>query len=753
MLPLRFSPAAVLMAVALLAAVSLSAALHLATVTPRLGLVLAPSPETGVPTIVAVDPDGPAAALAAPERPLQVAAIGGVALAAGDLVEDPDQFETYAAIDGFLARQSDLAAALHQETIALDLRRDGAPLRIEVRPVRARLADLPGRFWMQVFAAVGSLAVGGWVLALRRSDRAARIFALSSFGLFTAIMAAAVYSSREIALDGSVFRILSALNHLGAICSNAALVALFLSYPRRIVGLRTLGAGAFVALCWLAIDVAHAMPSPVFGMHVFLMAMLVLMIVSLAVQWRATRRDPAERAAARWIGTCVLFGAGAYSALISVPLLHGAEPFMSQAHTFLFLMMIYAGIAVGIGRYRLFELGEWCFRIGFYSGAVALLVALDAILVFALQFDPAPSLGIALLAVGFAYLPARDLLWRRLIVRRTLADDELFRRIVEAALAPSPSDRSARWRDLLRALFDPLHMEDVAGGSRDPEIRADGLELLVPGTTHAPSLLLKFPWGGRGLFGPSHIRLVRQVTTLAQTVEDGRAAYERGVEEERRRIAQDLHDDVGARLLSGLNKPDLDQTRQTLRAALADLKTAIRGLAGEERPLGDVLADLRHETAERLAGAGVDLDWPPFEDERAEAAMLPYRLYGNLISAVREAISNTLRHAAASRVTVDVRRSGADLVVTIADDGVGLRASARGTSTGLGLGTLTRRLAAAGGRFSMPETERGTLLRFDLPLPGPLPGNADSDPAPRIEHSLRSLFPNAAFERNSPEPP
>jgi signal transduction histidine kinase len=712
----RLSPNAVIAAVMLVWALGVGAAIRTAVETPRLGLTFGLDEASGAIRIVSVDPAGPAAAI---EPGGQLLSVGDLTLEASDIVEDPDQFTTYPALDGFLERQGRIVRTLAEPPVSLAVREaDGGVRRYLVRPGPATIGDLPGLFWLQVFAATGSLLVGGWVLALRRSDRAARLFALSSFGLFTAIMAAAVYSTRELALDGTTFRVLAAVNHFGANLSNGALVGLFLSYPQPLVGVRALAALGALVMGWFGLDAAHALPTPFYGGHGFLAVMLLLILAAIAAQWRATRSDPGGRAVVRWVGACVVFGAGAYALGISVPLLYGMEPLLRQAHSFLFLMMIYAGIAVGVGRYRLFQLGEWAFRIGFYTGAVLLLVALDVLLVFALGLAPAPSFGLAILAVGFGYLPARDFLWRRLVARRRLSDEELFRRVVEAALAATPPERAARWRDLLAALFDPLAIVETATVAGEPEVRDDGIELLVPGTAAAPSLLLRYPWSGRGLFGPSHVRLARQVTALAQEIEDRRAAYERGVSEERQRISRDLHDDVGARLLSCIHKPDLEQTRETLRAALADLRTAISGLAGEERALGDVLADLRHEAFERTEAAGLALDWPFLDDELAASLPLPYRIYGNLTSALRETISNAIRHARARTIAVRIEVATGRLRVRVTDDGIGLAAS-RGAAgpPGHGLASLRRRMEAIGGSLALADLGRGTCVLLELPLP------------------------------------
>lgn len=73
------------------------------------------------------------------------------------------------------------------------------------------------------------------------------------------------------------------------------------------------------------------------------------------------------------------------------------------------------GVAIGVARYRLFELEGWAFGVLFYVAGVLLLVLLDAFLIFVLSLDRVPALGLSLMAVALLYLPLRDALHRRIV--------------------------------------------------------------------------------------------------------------------------------------------------------------------------------------------------------------------------------------------------------------------------------------------------------------------------------------------------
>jgi hypothetical protein len=118
----------------------------------------------------------------------------------------------------------------------------------------------------------------------------------------------------------------------------------------------------------------------------------------------------------------VIVGAGAFIGSVALPAMIGKPAILDPRFSLGFFVIIYVGMAVGLRRHKLFELDQWAFRILFYLGAGIALLVLDAILLAGLRYSPQASLGAALLIVAFAYLPFRDVLWRRTVARRTMKD-------------------------------------------------------------------------------------------------------------------------------------------------------------------------------------------------------------------------------------------------------------------------------------------------------------------------------------------
>jgi signal transduction histidine kinase len=734
-------PSLVVQGAMLVCLAAIAATLSIVLSQPWLGLTLAGDADTNAVRIVAVDPSGPARIMTAPATLRAVASPDDSALAVTletiDVIEEPDVLDTYAQIDRLMARQSALATLLRRPQVALNLGPAGSDESVIVSPARTPVGALPAAFWVQLLTGAASLLIGAWVWAMRPSDIATRLFAFSGAMITLAAYPAAIYSSREIAIDGGLFRLLSTLNHIGTIGFGIGMITMFLCYPRRLVPARALWIAPAILVPWLAADILHLAPNPPVGMQLPVMIAMLAIVGIVGIQWRTNRRDPRARAALGWLGLSVIVGAGAFVALIVGPILLASAPMMQQGYAFGFFLLIYAGLALGVSRYRLFDLSEWAFRILFYTGGTLLLIAIDAALLTFLHLQHAVSFGIALIAIGFAYLPLRGALWDRFVVRKGLEEHELFRAVIDVSFASSPAERSERWRDLLQTLFDPLALEPADQQAADVRLRDEGLEMHLPPAADTPALVLRYPWRGRRLFGTAHRNLARELVRLMRYTEESRNAYERGSVEERRRIARDLHDDVGARLLSGLYKSDIGDTHRVLRDAIADIRTIVSGLSTEQPLLGQMIAALRHESGERLAAAGIEMHWPLGADDDSPLA-LDYRIYRCFASAHREIVSNAIRHAGATRVEIRVLRAEDRLVTTIMDDGVGIDpAHTAGSAHGNGLRGLIRRLNELDGMLSVRRGERGTIVEIHIPLkaatPGAKPGSEPDDTVPTFE--------------------
>lgn len=713
------TPSILLVAVSLFCVLVFAVVVGIAMSMPRLGLKLMPGPDHDGVIIVA---SGPGTILSAPIAPFAelvgLSAPGGdatIMVEAADLVAEPDSLETYPALVTFLQRQAAIYALLGADQVELQVRQLGslAVETIVVEPRPPALWHLSDGFWVQLLTGIAGILISGWVWALRPRSIGPIMFALTAIGLLAATATSALYANRELAIDADAFGLMIAINHFGVLLFGLAMVGLLLSYPRQIVHPAWSLAIPLLTAAYVIADVNQLGLGPS-QLYIFVGLAMLGIFASVGIQWWVTRNSPSDRAALGWLGLSVILGCGAFTILGAAPVLFDTPAGIPQSHVTGVLIIIYAGLALGVSRYRLFELGDWSYRILFYTIGAIILLLVDAGLIYLLNVESAPALGVSLIFVAFVYLPGRDWIWRKLTARRRIEQDELFSAALAIAFAPTPAAGTQHWRALLQRLFDPLEVEEIAPVAQ-PGVGGDGLTMLLPAVAGSPALRLSYPAGGRGLFSPANLKLATNLVSLTERAAEGREAYMRGVGEERRRMARDLHDDVGARLLTGLHTADAE-TRPTLQAALSDIRAIVSGLAGEEASLDRVLADIRHEAARRLEAADIALDWP-LPEVNTQHLQLDYRLHKAITSAVREIVSNVIRHAGATSLSVAQSQGPGSVLLSFVDNGQGLpQAALDGDSAGYGLRNIRTRVEDVGGTLMLASARPGTAVTLTIPL-------------------------------------
>lgn len=208
------------------------------------------------------------------------------------------------------------------------------------------------------------------------------------------------------------------------------------------------------------------------------------------------------------------------------------------------------------------------------------------------------------------------------------------------------------------------------------------------------------------------------------------AHQEKIKEEERRRIARDIHDDLGQTLLALRldvsmfaqrvadchprlhNKVStvlhqLDTTMKNVRTIINDLRPSVLDLG--------LLAAMEWQVREFQRRNGIacelivdDEDFDRYLDESRSAAL--FRI-------VQESLTNINRHAQASKVQILVRVEAGRLQMTIADNGVGMTANSRKKKNSFGLVGIEERIITLGGMFTIDSAPgQGTLLSFSLPV-------------------------------------
>ncbi len=199
-------------------------------------------------------------------------------------------------------------------------------------------------------------------------------------------------------------------------------------------------------------------------------------------------------------------------------------------------------------------------------------------------------------------------------------------------------------------------------------------------------------------------------------------------EQERRRIAREIHDDLGGNLTtikiglaSLINKIDKNQTiliekAKNLEALVDDTFEVAHRISSDLRPnildLG-IVAALEWQSHEFEKQMGIACT---FVSNRTDVSVSIDEAI-TLFRICQEAMSNIAKHAKATQVKVELRREVEGLVMTIKDNGVGIKTGDVLKPNSFGLRGMTERVTAVNGQISIENQDKsGVLITVKLPL-------------------------------------
>lgn len=191
---------------------------------------------------------------------------------------------------------------------------------------------------------------------------------------------------------------------------------------------------------------------------------------------------------------------------------------------------------------------------------------------------------------------------------------------------------------------------------------------------------------------------------------------EQVTEKERKRIASDLHDDLGAKLLTIVHTSESERISTLAREALEEMRLSVRGLTGRPMRLADALADWRAETVSRLGQANIEADWRSSTEEMDQ--LLPARGFVQTTRILREAVSNIIKHSGASHCKVRCAISERQFGLTVQDNGKGIPMELDGKlDRGHGMSSMKHRAKQMQGQCLVESGPGyGTVIRLTLPL-------------------------------------
>jgi PAS domain S-box-containing protein len=200
-------------------------------------------------------------------------------------------------------------------------------------------------------------------------------------------------------------------------------------------------------------------------------------------------------------------------------------------------------------------------------------------------------------------------------------------------------------------------------------------------------------------------------------------------EEERRRIARELHDDINQRI--ALLAVKLESLQLTLPTSVAEIRQAIGEASNETKSLGNDIQALSHRLhSSKLEYFGLASAARGFCRELSDRQGMEIGLHSEsipkdlpreislcLFRVLQEALQNAIKHSGSRHFQVSLSGGSSEVELTVRDSGTGFDPEDATRGSGLGLTSIRERLKLVNGTLSIDsQSHRGTTIRASVPL-------------------------------------
>ncbi|MEC9342323.1 MAG: hypothetical protein VYD64_00620, partial [Pseudomonadota bacterium] len=510
---------------------------------------------------------------------------------------------------------------------------------------RMSFIDLPIRYYLVAVLSLATLAVAVGILAFAPAARNAILAAMAGIFLSGVLLYQVLVSPIQLALSPLMLDLLFYLGGAGALFYTFTTTAMIWHTPDPPARF------PFTTVWFLAagfILISNRFSLVTFPFNPYIFPMLVANAVGLlllGVQIVRSRNDPVDRATMSWFTLSLLAGGLPYLLLVMTPRAFNLPPLIPVEGGALLLTLTWGGFVFGTLRYRLFSIQAAWFGTMLWLSLVGIFVVADIALLLLFGLSNVQAITIAAAVSSWLLFPLKSLFLDHLMRRNLVRSDEAALAFVDlVGTMDEPREMDGRFLRFAQTLFEAESAEiDESAADETVSIQDRGLSLRYPAITREGSVILRGRSHGRRLFTPNDAGVLRLLCKMARRMFEQRRHQDARRLEDRNRIARDLHDHLGAKLLNLLfSAPKDSQARSEAVSAIDALRESIMVLEdSEELDLETCVRLIWSEQAQRLEASGFTL---VVESGFELSRVIDSRVFVNLKNIIGEFASNVIKY-------------------------------------------------------------------------------------------------------------
>lgn len=580
------------------------------------------------------------------------------------------------------------------------------------------ISAIPMYVWLLCFVHILLPLIGifVWMQKPQSIESILLYFAGLSYSLFGAVFL--VLYQRELTLNPELILPLTSSANASLLLLGFILGGILTYYPKKVISIHFL---AVYFIIWLLLSLNYYIRWIELPYHIFILQFIILYVIMFMVsyqQWVDSKGNPINRVTLLVLHVSTQLPAGLTIILYAIPTTLGYESYITPLVSHFLMTTMFIGWAIGILRFRLFEVEYWLFKILLWVLSGIAIILMDMIIVVWLGLSLNYALGLATLITGFIYFPVRQWLITKLTPLNKPALQEflpIFNKTIANSITDEDFEKS--WKEILTIKFSPLKISNSIEinkpENKSSTITDNGLKLITPMLIKDKYYILNGKYSGAYLFNKNDVIITNSLFEIARITHHASQMRHQAIQEERQRIMHDLHDTVGARLLTMINRSTNLQEAQQARETLKILRDTVKlSLQSNPMNIANCLADWRNELVSRTEYLGINLNWQ-HSDTLSDLWFMPQQIL-DITNIFRELVSNALKHAQPTNLCVDATYLNANFILKISHNGVTTPSTQ--WQEGTGLNSLKKRINKLSGNYKVDQEKNRITTTISLAI-------------------------------------
>jgi signal transduction histidine kinase len=670
---------------------------------PYLGFVLEQAPDSEHLYVVATDEHSAHQGLRIEDQVTHIVSAGGVLeLHGGHFMQTvAERRRHYPSKNDRFVHQAEIYQVLSHPSVEV-ITSDGKQITIDTtrqRPLSSVSYETWVRFGCGFIVWFAAMIIWAW----RPFKPDTTFLMLSGLGMFINSIASAIYAVDMHILHPSLARTLSFFVGIGLFMFASCGLAFLLYFPQtlnieKLTRKILLPGTALYALITFFND--WDFQKGLFNQELYfsdaehyyyVYSSYLAFIVFSLLQRRQARNNPIDKASTAWVILSWAIGTSTFIFLYYLPLHLTGDTYLNRTGSWLTLTATYLMLLFGAARFKFFKLEAHVNSAWQWFLISIVFIILDLLLIKLTDSSP-ENISLALLAIIlWVYIPARNWIYEKLTWQRNQKYYQLFNNSVQNILNISRQQQHSPkeiWQKTIDTIFSPQVIRTSKIPCPETTLINQGQGICIAANSLSDPLYCEHAEKGKRLFTEHDKQLLQTLERLFEHVIDFKDAFLSGQTQERKRIRQDLHDQIGHKLLSLIYATDKNEKAHKLASeTMEQLREILRALNYHPMPLRTVIAECCQIAEESCQLAGLTLQLSDTIDFPQQT--ISSHTYLNLLNILRELLNNTVRHSQATSISIHVSCTDDSLKIVYADDGCGFDPS--NTTKGFGLNNINDR--------------------------------------------------------------